>query len=309
MARIPTTDIDVFPLCLGSNVFGWTADRETSFAILDAFAEGGGDFIDTADVYSSFVEGNVGGESETIIGDWMAGRGNRDQIVIATKTGLQAPYKGLSRSAIRGGVEECLRRLRTDVIDLFYAHWDDPDTPLDETVDALNELVTEGKAKAIGVCNYSAARLTELMGQQGAERISVLQTHYNLVERGRFEGDLAAVADANGLGILPYYGLAQGFLTGKYRNRPDDPTGVRHARIQKYLDDDRSLGVVEAVVAVADRHGIEPATVALAWLRSRPGVLAPIASASRPDQLPALLASAAVELTTDDLAELDAASS
>ena len=309
MTRIPTTDIDTVPLCLGGNVFGWTADREASFAILDAFVEGGGDFIDTADVYSSFVEGNVGGESETIIGDWMAERGNRDEIVIATKTGLQAPYKGLSRDAIRGGVEECLRRLRTDVIDVFFAHLDEADTPLAETVGALNEVVAEGKARAIGVCNYSAERLSALLAQGGASGISVLQTHYNLVERSRFEGDLAAVAEANGLGILPYYGLAQGFLTGKYRNRPGDPTGVRHSRIGKYLGDGPSFGVVDAVVAVADRRGVEPATVALAWLRSRPGVLAPIASASRADQLPALLASAGLDLSPEDIEELDAASS
>lgn len=308
MSSLPNSDIDVFPLCLGGNVFGWTADRAASFAILDAFAAGGGDFIDTADVYSSFVEGNTGGESETIIGDWMAERGNRDEIVISTKTGLQAPFKGQSKEAMRGGIEACLRRLRTDVIDLFYAHWDDPETPLDETVGALLELVDEGKARAVGVCNFSADRLAALMAVEGASRISALQTHYNLIDRSRFEGALAGVAAENGLGVLPYYGLAQGFLTGKYRNRPDDPTGVRHGRIGKILADESNFRVLDAVDAVAARHDTEPATIALAWLRSRPGIVAPVASASRPGQLPALLASATLDLTEADVAELEAAS-
>ena len=304
MNRLPKTDLEIFPICLGGNVFGWTADRETSFAVLDAYAAAGGNFIDTADVYSAYHPGNVGGESETIIGDWMQSRGNRDQMVIATKVGMLDGVKGLGRDTIHRAAEASLERLQTDHIDLYYAHIDDPSTPLGKTMGAFDDLVRAGKVRYLGASNYSAERL------DAALRIGeyvALQPLYNLVERDAFESELAEVAARWNLGVIPYYALAAGFLTGKYRGTPDDPQGARQRKAAKYLDE-RGMRVLRAVDHVADSHGCEPATVAIAWVLSRPNVVAPIASARIPDHLDAIVKAATLQLTDEERVLLETAS-
>ncbi|MFC4585451.1 aldo/keto reductase [Sphaerisporangium corydalis] len=310
MTNIGNTDLSVFPLCLGGNVFGWTADRDTSFAVLDAYAEGGGNFVDTADAYSAWVPGNEGGESETIIGEWMAERGNRDSVVIATKVGRQPGAMGLSARNIRVSVEGSLRRLGTDRIDLYYAHADDKDTPLEETLTAFDELVREGKVRHIGASNYGADRLKEALdvsARLGVARYAVLQQPYNLVEREGYEGRLEEVAAREGVSSLPYYGLARGFLSGKYRPGVTVDS-ARAGGAAPYLKTERGRRVLEALDKVAAAHDAEVAAVALAWLLSRPTVAAPIASARVPEQVPALLAAADLILSPDEVALLDQAS-
>jgi aryl-alcohol dehydrogenase-like predicted oxidoreductase len=310
MPRINNTDLDVFPLALGGNVFGWTADEARSLAVLDAYAGAGGNFIDTADSYSAWAPGNSGGESETIIGRWMAARGNRDDIVLATKVSQHPEAKGLSRASIRRAVDASLRRLQTDHVDLYYAHFDDPDTPLEETVPALGELVGEGKVRYIAASNYTAERLEEwlkITEAGGLPRIVALQPHYNLVARDKYEGDLADLAAREGLSVVPYYALASGFLTGKYRD--DAPAGdsPRAGGASAYLDE-RGRRVLAALDEVAAAHSTAVATVALAWLAAQPTVVAPLASARTVEQLPDLLAVADLRLSADEIQRLTTAS-
>ena len=303
------SELNLFPLCLGGNVFGWTADRDASFAVLDAYAEAGGNFIDTADTYTSMVPGNVGGESETIIGEWMASRGNRDRIVLATKVGSLPTRPGLSAANIREAVEDSLRRLRTDHIDLYWAHIDDTETPLAETLGAFDALVDEGKVRNIGASNYNAERLTEALAiseRDGLAKYGVLQQHYNLLER-EYEGALREAVTAGGLTSTPYFGLARGFLTGKYQPgvEVDSP---RAGKAAEYLKTERGPRVLDALGKVAAAHGVAMATVALAWLAAQPTVAAPIASARNVEQLRPLLAVADLTLSEDELALLDTAS-
>ncbi|MER6826246.1 aldo/keto reductase [Streptosporangium sp. NPDC000563] len=304
------SELNLFPLCLGGNVFGWTADRDDSFAVLDAYAEAGGNLIDTADSYSVWVPGHVGGESETVIGEWMASRRNRDRIVVATKVGWpQSSRPGLSAANIRAAAEDSLRRLRTDYIDLYWAHIDDADTPLEETLGAFDELVTEGKVRNIGASNYSAERLAQALAiseEAGLARYGVLQQHYNLLERD-YEGALRDVVAEAGLTSTPYYGLARGFLTGKYRPgvTVDSP---RAGGAAKYLETERGPRVLDALDKIAAAHDAVPATVALAWLAAQPTVAAPIASARNIEQLRPLLAVADMTLSQEELTLLDEAS-
>ncbi|MFD5466500.1 aldo/keto reductase [Kitasatospora sp. NPDC127059] len=308
--RLGTSDLSVHPLSLGGNVFGWTADEQQSFAVLDAYAAAGGNFIDTADVYSAWAPGNAGGESETVIGDWLRSRGNRDSIVIATKVGAHPEANGLGAANIKASVEGSLRRLGVDHIDLYYTHRDD-DTPVEEFVTALDELVRAGKVRAVAASNISAERLAEALAfaeREGLAKYVAVQPHYNLVSRDTFEGPLADVVAQHGLATVPYYALASGFLTGKYRPGGAGVDSARAEGAARYLAEPRGPRVLAALDAVAAEHGVEPAGVALAWLAARPTVAAPIASARTVDQLPPLLAGATLKLTPEQTALLDAAS-
>ncbi|WP_411143507.1 aldo/keto reductase [Streptomyces sp. x-80] len=306
----PLGSLSVSPLCLGGNVFGWTADETESFAVLDAYVAGGGNFIDTADVYSAWVPGNKGGESETVIGNWLAARGNRADVVIATKVGAHPDLKGLSAATIKRAVDASLTRLRTDYIDLYYTHFDDESVEVAEFLTALNDLVQAGKVREIAASNISAARLAESLefsAREGLARYVAVQPHYNLVSRDTYEGELADVAARNGLAAIPYYALASGFLTGKYR----PGTTVESARSGKaaeYLATERGRKVLTALDSVAAAHHAELATVALAWLGAQPTVAAPIASARTTAQLPALLAVSDLTLTDPELTLLNEAS-
>ncbi|GHF45023.1 NADP-dependent aryl-alcohol dehydrogenase [Streptomyces mashuensis] len=303
--------LEVHPLALGGNVFGWTADEKESFAVLDAYADAGGNFVDTADIYSAWVPGHRGGESETIIGAWLAARGHRDDVVVATKVGGGHPEpRGLSAAAIRTGAEESLRRLRTDRIDLYYTHFDDPSVPVEEVITTLDGLVKEGKVREIGASNISAERLAaslEFSDASGLAKYVALQVQYNLVSRETYEGALAEVAARHGVAAVPYFALAQGFLTGKYRPGAHVDS-ARAGRAAAYGDTPRGRAVLAALDQVAAAHDTEPATVALAWLAARPTVATPLASARTTDQLPALLALTELHLTEDELALLTAAS-
>lgn len=311
--RIGSSDLKIAPLALGSNVFGWTADRDTSFDVLNEFIEGGGDFLDTADGYSAWKPGNKGGESETIIGEWLEARRSRDRVVIATKVSTHPEFKGLARSNVRAAVDASLKRLRTDHIDLYYAHFDDPETPLEETVLAFSELVDAGKVRAIGISNYTAERASEWFSIAKASGLHLpvaLQPHYNLVERDFETNGLRDVASAEDLAVFPYFSLAKGFLAGKYRSAEDATVAGasdRAPEAAKYLND-RGVAVLRALDEVAAAHSVEVATVALAWLRQQPTVAAPIASARNTQQLPALLASLALTLSDDEVAALSGAS-
>lgn len=303
-----SSDLSVFPLSLGGNVFGWTADEATSFAVLDAYVAGGGNFIDTADVYSAWVPGNAGGESETIIGAWLARRGRRDDIVIATKVSQHPGFPGLTAANVAAAAQASLERLGVDSIDLYYAHYDSADAPLEETVEAFSKLVDAGTIRAIGVSNFTPERIQEWLDiaeRGGFHKPVALQPQYNLVERG-IEADVLPLAIGAELSVVPYYALASGFLTGKYRDGSEN-TSPRAGSAAAYLDD-RGRAVLAALEEIAADHGVELATVALAWLRSQPGVAAPIASARTVEQLPALLASATLELTDEQLDALSAAS-
>ena len=307
MAKVGS--LDVSRLCLGANVFGWTADRETSFAVLDGFVAAGGTMIDTADSYMWRVPGNSGGESETIIGDWLAERGNRDDVVVATKVGSLPTRPGLSAANIRAACEDSLRRLRTDRIDLYWAHKDDPDTAQEETLAAFDALVRAGSVREIGASNFSADRLRSALAlSAGSASYVAAQPHYNLVERKGFETGLAPLLAAEGIACLPYYALAKGFLTGKYRADGPDVRSVRAEGARAYLDD-RGLAVLAVLDDLSAAHGVSPAAVALAWLAAQPTVAAPIASARTPEQLADLLPALALELRDDELARLTAASS
>lgn len=303
---------DVAPLALGGNVFGWTIDEPTSFQILDAFVNAGFQLIDTADVYSRWAPGNQGGESETIIGKWLKGRGDREKIVIATKVGMEmGPGEvGLSRDYIVQSVEKSLSRLQTDYIDLYQSHKDDESTPLEETLGAYAELIQAGKVRAIGASNYSAQRLTEALKvsqSQGLPAYQCLQPHYNLCERPLFEADLEKVCLESGLAVIPYYSLASGFLTGKYRSEADLAKSARGQGVKKYLND-RGFGILKALDEVAGRYGSNPTRVALAWLMARPSVTTPIASATSLEQLNDLIEATRLELDGPAVALLNQAS-
>ncbi len=300
------------PLILGGNVFGWTADRAASFAVLDAFMSGGGRMIDTADSYSRWVPGNQGGESESIIGAWLAVRGRRDDVLIATKVGslMNDGTKGLAPARIIASVEGSLRRLGTDYIDLYYAHYDDPDTPFEAVLDTFDLLIRSGKVRAIGASNHDAGRLAEALDTSAARGIAsytVLQPEYNLLARSGFEDALQPLCVARDIAVAPYYGLASGFLTGKYRSASDIADAARGGSVKRHLTP-YGLGVLHALDTVAREHDATPAQIALAWLAAQPAVVAPIASATRVKQVEELLGVLRLTLTPDQLALLDAAS-
>lgn len=309
MKRIGHSDLEVSPLALGGNTFGWTSDEAQSFAVLDAYAEAGGNFVDTADVYSSWAPGNRGGESETILGRWMKSRTNRRRVVVATKVGQLAGREGLSAKTIRAAAEDSLRRLQTDVIDLYYAHIDDQATPLEESLGAFDQLVREGKVRWIAASQYTAPRLEEALAvskQSGFARYVALQTHYSLVHRAGYEGALADLAVREGVATIPFWGLAKGFLTGKYRPGKQVES-ARKEGASAYLDE-RGLAVLGALDAIAAAHDTTVAAAALAWLAAQPGVAVPLASARTPEQLSELLPVRQLVLTSDELERLRAAS-
>ncbi len=303
--------LKVQPLAFGGNVFGWSLDEAASFPILDAFVDAGLNLIDTADVYPAWVPGNEGGESETIIGRWLARSGRRDDVVLATKVAKWAHRKGLSPTNIQAAAEDSLRRLGVETIDLYFAHEDDPSIPLEDTLGAFARLIEQGKVRAIGASNYSATRLAEALdvsAKHGLPRYEVLQPEYNLVARRDYEASLEPLVRREGLGVVPYYALASGFLSGKYRSEADlGKSAARGGAVKKYLHT-RGLGVLAALDEVAARHGATPAQIALAWLIARPGITAPIASATSVAQVRELAAAARLALSTDDVARLDAAS-
>ena len=304
--------LNVPPLCFGCNIFGWTVDEPASFRLLDEAAEAGLVFLDTADVYSRWAPGHQGGESEAIIGRWMKARGNRDRIVLATKVGMDMGEgrEGLKPGYVAEAVEASLKRLGTDRIDLYQAHKDDAGTPQAETLAAFGKLIEAGKVRAIGASNFSAGRLQEALdlSKGGLPRYESLQPEYNLYERSGYEGALETVCVQNGLGVITFFSLAAGFLTGKYRSEADFGKSPRGARsMPKYLND-RGRRILAALDEVAAAHGSEPAGVALAWLMAKPSVTAPIASATTPDQVRTLVAAATLELSGADMARLDEAS-
>jgi aryl-alcohol dehydrogenase-like predicted oxidoreductase len=295
---------------LGGNVFGWTIDEPTSFKILDAYVDAGLNFIDTADIYSTWVPGHTGGESETIIGNWLKKSGKRSKIVLATKVGMQMPSgKGLKKDYILKAVEDSLRRLQTDHIDLYQSHEDDPATPLEETLGAYAQLVREGKVRAIGASNYSADRLAEALKvsrQHGFPSYQCLQPKYNLCERD-YESTLEPLVLKEGLGVIPYYALAAGFLTGKYRSESDLSKSARGAGAKKYLND-KGFRILAALDEVAKSHDATPGKVAVAWLIARPSVTAPIASATSVEQLRDLVDASNLELDQASIEALNHAS-
>jgi aryl-alcohol dehydrogenase-like predicted oxidoreductase len=302
----------VYPITFGGNVFGWTADEAMSFKLLDAFVASGFNFIDSADVYSRWHPGNKGGESETIIGSWLKARGGRDKVIIATKLGIEmAPgKKGLSRKYMVRAVEDSLRRLQTDYIDLYQSHRDDPDTSIEETLSAYADLIKQGKVREIGASNYSAPRLAEslkISTEKDLPRYQSLQPQYSLVERAEFEGPLEDLCLKEKIGVIGYYSLASGFLTGKYRSKADTSGRARGSRVEKYLND-YGFGVLKALDDVAKRYSASPVQVAMAWLIARPSVTAPIASATNLDQLAELLKSAEIKLDAAAIQQIDAAS-
>jgi len=305
---IGDSGIEVAPFALGGNVFGWTADEKASFAVLDAFVDAGGTMIDTADVYSAWVPGHVGGESETVIGRWLKrDPSKRSKVVIATKVGF---YNGLAPDTIGPACDASLRRLGIETIDLYYHHKDDPGVPLPNSLGAVDALLKAGKVRAVGLSQYSAERLGEAMrtaDENGLARPCALQTWYNLVEREKLEGPLLDAALANGLGVIPFYGLANGFLTGKYRSRGDLGKSTRGERVAGYLEGkgSRVLGVLDQIQA---ETGAPPAAIALAWTSAQPGVTATLASATGVEQLHELVAALNLELTQDQIARLDDAS-
>ncbi|MFG6280013.1 aldo/keto reductase [Microbacterium sp. 5K110] len=309
MTRIGRSDLDIRPLSLGGNVFGWTADRDTSFAVLDAFHAGGGDFIDTADGYSAWVPGNSGGESETIIGEWLASR-KPGNVVVATKVSTHPEFRGLSAANVRAAAEASLTRLGVDAIDLYYAHFDDPETPLEETVGAFADLVADGLVRYVAVSNYSAARIREwisLAEAAGADLPVAIQPHYNLVHRTAVESEIVPVAEEFGLSLVPYYALASGFLTGKYRTTDAAGDSPRASGAAK-LATPAGLALIETLEDIGRAHGASIATTALAWLRAQPTVAAPLASASKVEQVADLVSSMSLDLSPDDLTRVDAAS-
>ena len=304
--------VQVVPLMLGGNVFGWTADERTSFDILDAFVDRGFDFIDTADKYTDWVPGHQGGESEAVIGRWLKRTGKRDKIVLATKVGmlLGGGKRGLSKEHILQGAEDSLRRLQTDVIDLYQSHKDDADTPLEETLEAYRTLIEQGKVKMIGASNYSAERLRqvlELAAREGLPVYQTLQPEYNLYDRKAYEQTLEPVVREFGLGMVPYFSLASGFLTGKYKSIDDVKGASRERGLGKYFDE-RGMRILQALAQVANECGTAQASVALAWLLAQPTVTAPIASATSTAQLESLFAAVDLKLSAEQVARLTAAS-
>ncbi|WP_159799872.1 aldo/keto reductase [Flavobacterium sp. MK4S-17] len=303
--QLGNTGLYVYPVTFGGNVFGWTIDEKTSFEILDAFTGAGFNFIDTADVYSRWAKGNEGGESETIIGNWLHKNGNRDKVIIATKVGsdMGNGKKGLSRKRILQAAEESLKRLKTDYIDLYQTHWDDENTPIEETLDAYAQLIKEGKVRHIGASNLSAERLKESLQvafEKGLPAYETFQPHYNLYERKAFEEALEPVCLGNNLGVLNYYSLASGFLTGKYRGKEDLGKSTRGGGVEKYLDD-RGFKILAALDEVAQKLDTTQAAVALAWLIHRPSVTAPIVSATSKKQLESIIKAPDLPITAHEI--------
>jgi aryl-alcohol dehydrogenase-like predicted oxidoreductase len=315
MRRLGRTGLKVAALCLGGNTFGWTTDQAASEAVLDAYVDAGGNFIDTADVYSRWAPGNTGGESETALGAWMHARGNRARVLIATKVmGPMGPGPndtGLSRTHIVEGVEASLRRLRTDYIDLYQAHWDDRETPLDETLRAFDDLVRQGKVRYLGASNHVAWRLTRALWEsdkRGFARYESIQPKYNLVFRDEYERELEPLCREQEIGVIPYSSLASGFLSGKYRAGQPLPTTARAGGVQKTYMNERGFAVLAAVEKVASKVGATPAQVALSWMVHRPGITAPIASATSVAQLEEIVGAVELKLDAEATAALDAAS-
>ncbi len=313
--KLGRTGLKIAPICLGGNVFGWTIDEAASFDVLDAYVAGGGDFIDSADVYSRWAPDNVGGESETILGKWLAARGNRDQVVIATKVGSpmgDGPrMAGLSRRRIIAAVEASLRRLQTEYIDLYQSHQDDRDTPLDETLRAYDDLVRSGKVRYIGASNYSAWRLTRALWESdrhGLPRYETIQPPYHLLNRATYERELEGLCLEQGVGVIGYSSLASGFLSGKYRQGQTMPGSARAGGIRSNYMNERGYAVLAAVDLVAQAHGATPTQVALAWLLARPGITAPIASATSPEQARELLGATELHLESAEIDALNLAS-
>jgi aryl-alcohol dehydrogenase-like predicted oxidoreductase len=312
MRKLGRSDLSIAPLMLGGNVFGWTADQATSFAILDAFVDAGFNAVDTADVYSRWIPGHTGGESETVLGAWIKASGKRDRIVLATKLGMDmgGEDKGLSAAYMVRAVEASLKRLQTDHIDLYQSHRDDTETPLDETLEAYGRLVSQGKVRVIGASNYDAARLGEALKVSAANhapRYETLQPLYNLYDRAGFEGPLRDLCIAEDVGVISFYGLASGFLTGKYRTEADFSKSPRGMGQKRYLND-RGLKILAGLDKVSAAHGATNAQVALAWLIAQPGVTAPIVSATSLAQLTDILGAARLKLTAEDMGVLEAAS-
>lgn len=311
---VPGTDLEITPLNLGGNTFGWTSDTEESFAVLDAFLAAGGNFIDTADMYSQWGEGHSGGESETVLGQWFAERGNRDQVVLATKVGALQGAEGLAHDTVVSNLDDSLKRLQTEVIDLYYFHYDDESVAIADQVRTAAALVDSGKVRYIGLSNYSTERMREFF--ETARELELdhaiplaIQPQYSLLSRVGYEDGYMQVAEEYGVGVFSYFSLASGLLTGKYRSRGDLEGAAREGQTGGYFEKDADpFSVVEAVLTVAEAHSVEPASVALAWLLAK-GVTAPIASARTPEQVAPLIAATTLELTEDEVATLDAASS
>jgi aryl-alcohol dehydrogenase-like predicted oxidoreductase len=311
--RLGRTDLDIAPLVLGGNVFGWTADKKTSFAVMDRFVGAGLNAIDTADVYSSWAPGNQGGESESIIGEWMKARGNRSRVVVVTKVGspMGKGKEGLSARYIEEAVEASLKRLESDVIDLYLSHWPDMATPVEETLGAYQRLIEKGKIRWCGASNLNVAMLEAALAAaakaRGGPRYEVLQPEYNLADRSEFENGLADLCQREEIGVITYFSLAKGFLSGKYRAEADLTKSPRGSAVKNYLNP-RGLRILDALEAVAARHKAKPAEVALAWIIARPGVTAPIASATSLEQVDSLARATELTLSDDDMATLNEAS-
>ncbi|MER8885480.1 aldo/keto reductase [Mesorhizobium sp. M0074] len=310
--RLGRTDLSIAPLVLGGNVFGWTADEKTSFDLLDRFVDAGLNAIDTADSYSRWIPGHEGGESETIIGKWMKSRGNRDKVVVITKVGsdMGQGKRDLSAAYIEKAIDATLKRLQVDTIDLYLSHWPDPATPYEETLGAYQKLLDKGKIRYAGASNLDAAQLRaalDVASLRGLPRYEVLQPEYNLYDRSSFDGPLRDLCAAEDIGVITYFSLAKGFLSGKYRSEADLGKSLRGGGVKGYLNT-RGMRILSALDAVSARHSAKPAEVALAWVMARPGVTAPIASATTLDQLDSLVRAASLQLSPDDIAELDKAS-
>jgi len=309
--KLGKTGFEIAPLALGGNVFGWTADEPTSFKLLDSFIDKGFNLVDTADIYSHWVPGHKGGESESIIGKWLKHSGKRSKVVLATKVGMAMgeDKKGLSASYIRQAVEDSLRRLQTDYIDLYQSHKDDPNTPLEETLQAFGDLIDQGKVRAIGASNYSGQRLAEALEisqQKGLARYETLQPEYNLYDRFAYDSDLEQLCQKQGLGVISYFSLASGFLSGKYRSEADLSTSPRGQMVKKYLNA-RGLRILDALDQVAKQYQATPIQIALAWLIARPSITAPIASATNLRQLDELTQAPNIELDQSSIELLNKA--
>ena len=310
--KLGNSNIEVSPLAFGGNVFGWTVDEPRAFELLDHFVASGFNLIDTADVYSRWAPSNSGGESETIIGNWMKARGNRDQVIVATKVGMEMGpgKKGLSKTYILTAVEDSLLRLKTDYIDLYQSHVFDPETPQEETLSAYADLINQGKVRAIGASNFTAEQLAEALrisDQYSYPRYTSLQPLYNLYDRADFETNLEPVCMQNGIGVIPYYSLASGFLTGKYRSEADLTKSPRGQGVKKYLNE-RGFRILKALDHVAKKHNATPGQIALAWLMARPSITAPIASATNRKQLDELVSATALQLDPESIELLNQAS-
>lgn len=311
--KLGRSGLEVSPLCFGGNVFGWTADESTSHQMLDAFVAAGFNFIDTADVYSRWVPGHSGGESETVMGRWLKQRGNRDKVIVATKVGVEMgpDKKGLSRAYILKAVEDSLQRLQTDYIDLYQSHRDDPATPVEETVETYAQLIHQGKVRVIGASNFSAERLEQSLAASrdlSIPRYESLQPNYNLYDRADYETQLEPLCLREGLAVIPYFSLAAGFLTGKYRTQEDLAKGARGKFVQKYMNE-RGVRILDGLDQAARQHGSTPGKVAIAWLLARPSITAPIASATNLEQLKELIDAIDLKLDSDSIDELNRASS